>query len=62
MKRYLTVDEAAEYLGLSRAALYDRVRRGQIDHIRMGRSLRFDMQDLDLMMRRQRVEATRAAS
>lgn len=58
MKRYLPVDEAAEYLGMTKQAVYDRVRRTDIPHIRVGRSLRFDIQDLDLWMRRQRIEAS----
>jgi excisionase family DNA binding protein len=61
-KRYLTAAAAAEYLGLSRDALYTRTRKGEIPHIRMGRSLRWDMQDLDLWMRRQRIDAVSEAS
>jgi len=56
-KRYLTAADAAEYLGLSKDALYTRTRQGEIPVIRMGRSLRWDMQDLDLWMRRQRIDA-----
>ena len=59
MKRYLTAEDAAEYLSLTVNALYQRVRSGDMPHIRMGRSLRFDIQDLDLWMRRQRVDAAR---
>jgi excisionase family DNA binding protein len=61
-KRYLTAAAAAEYLGLTPDALYTRTRKGEIPHIRMGRSLRWDMQDLDLWMRRQRVDAVSEAS
>jgi excisionase family DNA binding protein len=61
-KRYLAAAAAAEYLGLTRDALYTRTRKGEIPHIRMGRSLRWDMQDLDLWMRRQRVDAVSEAS
>lgn len=60
-KRYLVAADAAEYLGLSTEALYTRTRRGEIPHIRMGRRLRWDMQDLDLWMRRQRVDAREAS-
>lgn len=56
--RYLTVKGAAEYLSMTPQAVYDRVRRGSIPVIRDGRTLRFDIQDLDLMMRRNRVEAS----
>ncbi len=61
MKRYLTADDAAEYLGLTRDALYSRTRAGQIPASKLGRKLRWDVQDLDLMMRRNRID-TRAAS
>ncbi len=57
-KRYVSSAAAAEYLGLSLDALYKRVRRGEVPHIWMGRLLRFDLQDLDLWMRRQRIDAT----
>lgn len=58
-KRYLTTPEAAEYLGLTRYGLLERARRGEIPHIPLGpRTFRWDMQDLDLWMRRQRVGAS----
>lgn len=61
MKRYLRAKDAAEYLGLTKHALYARTRAGEIPVIRQGRRLRWDMQDLDLMMRRHRID-TRTAS
>lgn len=61
MKRYLNVEEAAEYLSLTKAALYQRARAEQIPHTRKGRWLRFDIQELDLWMRRDRVPAKQAS-
>jgi excisionase family DNA binding protein len=57
-RRYVTAADAAEYLGLSLDALYKRVRAGEVPASRLGRSLRFDLMELDLLMRRQRVEAS----
>ena len=34
-----TVDQAANALGLSRAAVYDAVARGDIAHVRVGRKI-----------------------
>ena len=44
---WLTTSGAAAYLGLSRKALYQSVRRGQIKAHRLGRRLRFRQADLD---------------
>ena len=44
---WLSSDQAASYLGISRRALYKRIRRGQIPFYRFGRMLRFRLSDLD---------------
>jgi excisionase family DNA binding protein len=44
--RWLDVDAAAQYLCMSRHAIYHRVNRCQIPFVRQGRSLRFDRQAL----------------
>ncbi|MBU1128507.1 MAG: helix-turn-helix domain-containing protein [Candidatus Omnitrophica bacterium] len=38
MKKYLTIPELAKLMGLSRAAVYKRVRQGKIKAIRVGRN------------------------
>ena len=58
MTRYLTYSEAAEYLSLTPDALRKRVERGQIPYIQDGRWVRFDREELDLHMRRHRIEAS----
>jgi len=46
-KRYLTAQEAAEYCGLTRQAVYQRVHRRQIPFEKVGRLVRFDVRKLD---------------
>src|SRR5436853_6973456 len=48
--RWLDVDTAAQYLCMSRHALYHRVSRRQIPFVRHGRIIRFDRQSLDRWM------------
>ena len=45
---WLTVEQAAEYLGFpSRAALYMAIRRGQVPAYKMGKRVRFKRSELD---------------
>lgn len=46
-RRLFTVDEAAEYLGYTPAAIRHMVAKDQLPSVRVGRSLRFDIADLD---------------
>jgi excisionase family DNA binding protein len=49
---WLTAHEAASYLRLpSVNALYQRVARGQIKELRLGRQMRFRRRDLDALIR-----------
>jgi excisionase family DNA binding protein len=57
----MAADTAATYLDITVEALRKRSRRGEIPFIRLGRLTRWDRFDLDLMMRRQRVDATEAS-
>ena len=43
----LPVDSAARYLGVSRAAIERLVYRGELPAVKIGRSIRFDVRDLD---------------
>lgn len=49
-QRYTTVQDAAEYLGMSEGALRGRIQRGQIPFIRDSGRIRFDKQELDKLM------------
>jgi excisionase family DNA binding protein len=49
---WMTAAEAAEYLRLPTVnALYQRVARGQMSPLRLGRQMRFRRRDLDALMR-----------
>lgn len=50
MRRYLTVAQAAEYLGVSKEALYMRIHRRTIEYVKWGRGVRLDQRKLDAMM------------
>jgi excisionase family DNA binding protein len=44
--RLLTVEQAAAAIGMRKSWVYERVRRGEIPHVKLGRLLRFDPKDL----------------
>ena len=46
-KRLLTASEAAEYLGLAQWTIRQWASMGRIPKVKLGRSLRFDLADLD---------------
>ena len=46
-RRLLTVEQAAEYMGYTPAAVRHMVARNQVPCVRKGRTLRFDVGDLD---------------
>lgn len=46
----LTVDEVARLLKVSRQTIYVMVRNNQIDHFRIGNSVRFTREALDRLM------------
>lgn len=47
MKRYLTVKETADYLGLSRHTIYRMIKRLEIPFTTYGRVKRFDRERVD---------------
>ncbi len=49
-KRLFTVREAAVYLGMSPKTLYNQASARQLSVVKMGRSLRFDVRDLDALI------------
>ena len=46
-KRLLNVNEAAEYIGTSPGTMYQKVHLNEIPYVKIGRALRFDVNDLD---------------
>jgi excisionase family DNA binding protein len=59
-KRYLNIQEAAQYLRISKWAIYKMVDRRQIPFIPIGRPLRFDMKTLDEWMSKRTIKAVNA--
>lgn len=55
--RYGDIPAAATYLGMTEKAIRRKVERRQIPYIRIDGRIRFDFTDLDLWMRRHRIEA-----
>ena len=48
--RLLNVREAAKFLGTTEKTLYSRVWKREIVFVKIGRSLRFDLRDLEQMI------------
>lgn len=53
--RLLTVRQAAEYLGTTAATLYTKIWRREIPFIKLGRSVRFDVTDLDQLIAQSKI-------
>ncbi len=60
-QRYLTVKEAAEYLGFKPSAIYHWVSEGKIPYIKKFRSVRFDKTTLDRFMQRDKITLQKGA-
>lgn len=60
-RRYLGYEQAGQYTGLSRWTLMRAHERGDLPVARIGRAVRFDMEDLDRFMadRKRRPAETR---
>jgi excisionase family DNA binding protein len=53
--RLLTVRQAAEYLGTTPSTLYSKIWRREVPFIKWGRSVRFDIVDLDELIAKSKV-------
>jgi excisionase family DNA binding protein len=51
-QRYLSLNDTALYLGLSRKTLYEWVERGEIPAYKLGRVWRFDRDEVDRFVHR----------
>lgn len=57
-RRLLSVREAATYLGRSPKALYNDVSARRLPFVKIGRSLRFDLRDLEALIEAHRQPAS----
>jgi excisionase family DNA binding protein len=55
--RLLNIKEAARFLGTTDKTLYSKIWRREIPFIKIGRSVRFDVRDLEALIERSRVRA-----
>lgn len=55
-KRLLSVAEAAQLLGMSQSFLYKLAEAKAVPHVRLGRALRFDLNQIEPWLRRQAAE------
>ena len=55
--RLLNIKEAARFLGTTDKTLYTKIWRREIPFIKLGRSVRFDVGDLEALIERSRIEA-----
>ncbi|MBR34176.1 MAG: hypothetical protein CMH78_01580 [Nitrospinae bacterium] len=62
MKRLLTIDEAAEYISVSKNTLYQWSSQRRIESVHIGRKLLFDKDYLDGLIERSRVKPTEEIS
>ena len=57
VKRLINITEASEHLGVQKSTLYSWVHQRLIDYIKVGRLVKFDLQDLDNWIEKHRIEA-----
>jgi excisionase family DNA binding protein len=56
VKRLLNIKEAAGYLATTPGSLYQKVHNGTIPYVKIGRSVRFDVNDLDKLINDNKVD------
>lgn len=56
MKDLLTLDQVCERLKLKKSFIYDMTSRSQIPHIKVGRLIRFDPDEIDKWLQNQRIK------
>jgi excisionase family DNA binding protein len=59
--RLMNIREAARYLGTTPATLYTKVWRREVPFVKFGRSVRFDIRDLDQMIEAMKVNPSDTA-
>ena len=50
-KRIVSIEELSDYLGTPKGTLYHWVSQRKIPYVKLGRSTRFDMQEIDVWLR-----------
>jgi len=55
-RKFLTIDELSQYLGIKKSTLYAKVERREIPFYRVGRLIMFKKEEIDAFMDKCRVE------
>jgi len=55
-KRFLSIHELSQYLGLAKGTLYVWVCHKQIPYLKVGRLVKFDKQEIDAWLKQKRVK------
>jgi len=55
-KRFLSIQELAEYLGLSKGTLYIWICRRRIPYLKIGKLVKFDMREIENWLKNKRIE------
>ena len=59
-KKYFSIKEVAVYMGIAEKTLYERVSRRMIPFFKVGKSVRFDIVELDKWVKQFKKEALNA--
>ena len=54
-KRFLRIEELSKYMGTPVATLYTWTHQKKIPHLKMGRSVRFDLREIEAWLKERRV-------
>ncbi len=54
-RRFLKIEELSEYMGTPVATLYTWTHQKKIPHLKMGRSVRFDLREIEEWIKKRRV-------
>ena len=60
-QRLVNTRQAARYLGISPRSLWSLYNRGELPTVRLGRSVRFDVDDLDIWIRHTKTQASKTS-
>ena len=55
-KRFLGIKELSEYLGLPVSTLYQWTHQRKIPYLKMGRLVKFDLEEIEIWLKKKRVK------
>ena len=55
-KRFIGIQELSEYLGITKGTLYSWTFQKRIPYLKVGRLVKFDLQEIEIWLKERRVE------